>query len=83
VEEEILGRFVIGQLPDDRHRPFLRGAADDGLAGGRIYDAHIAEIARISQVAVVVTDNVRHFAGLRRHGMDVMTSAEFAATLTT
>ena len=82
VEEEILGRFEIRQLPDDRLRPFLRAAAGDRLVGGRIYDAHIAEIARVAHVSVVVTDNVRHFADLRRHGVEVMNASQFAETIT-
>jgi predicted nucleic acid-binding protein len=82
VEEEILGRFAVHQLPDHRRRPFLRAAADDRLLGGRIYDAHIAEIARLARVSVVVTDNVGHFAGLRRHGVVVMNAAQFAETIT-
>ena len=81
VEEEILSRFVVRQLPDDHRRSFLQTAADDGLVGGQIYDAHIAEIARVCRARVVVTDNLRHFAGLRRHGVDVMSTAQFAETI--
>ncbi len=83
VEEEILGRFEVRQLPDDRRRSFLRAAADDRLIGGRIYDAHIAEIARSGHVSVVVTDNIRHFAGLRRLSIAVINAAQFAETITT
>jgi predicted nucleic acid-binding protein len=82
VEEEILGRFAVRQLADDRRRSFLHAAAVDRLVGGRIYDAHIAEIARLARVSVVVTDNLRHFGGLRRHGVDVMNAAQFADTIT-
>ena len=82
IEEEILGRFTVGQLPDDRRQSFLRSASEDGVVGGRIYDAHIAEIARVFGVAAVVTDNLRHFVGLRRHGLAVMSAAQFAETLT-
>jgi len=82
VEEEILSRFEVRQIPDDHRRSFLHGAADDRLVGGRIYDAHIAEIARVARVPVVVTDNLRHFAGLRRHGVEVVNAAQFAETIT-
>jgi predicted nucleic acid-binding protein len=82
IEEEVLNRFDVRQLPDDQRRSFLRTAADDRLVGGRIYDAHIAEIARSARAAVVVTDNVRHFTGLRRHGVEVVTAAQFAAGIT-
>jgi predicted nucleic acid-binding protein len=81
IEDELLGRFVVRQLPADHHAAFLRSAADGRLRGGRIYDAHIAEIARVSGASLVVTDNARDFAGLRRHGVEVMTSREFAETL--
>ena len=82
IEEEILSRFEVRQLPDGHRRSFLRAVADDHLVGGRIYDAHIAEIARLARVPVVVTDNLRHFTGLRRHGVEVVTAAQFAATIT-
>ncbi len=82
VDEEILTRFNVRQLPDDYRRSFLHAAVDDRLVGGRIYDAHIAEIARVSRVPVVVTDNLRHFAALRRQGVDVVSAAEFAETIT-
>jgi len=39
----------------------LRAAARDAIVGGRLYDAHIAEIARSAGAGVVVTDNRRHF----------------------
>ena len=78
VEEEILGRFEVWQLPEDRRRSLLHTAADDRLVGGRIYDAHIAEIARAVRASVVVTDNLRHFTALRRHGVDVVSAAQFA-----
>ena len=81
VEEEILSRFVVRQLPDDHWRSFLHAAVDGGLVGGRIYDAHIAAIARVSRVPVVVTDNLRHFTGLRRHGVDVMSTTQFVETI--
>jgi predicted nucleic acid-binding protein len=83
IEEEILGRFDVRQLPDDRRRAFLGGVVADRLVGGRIYDAHIAEIARLARVSVVVTDNIRHFASLRRHGLTVMNAAQFVETITT
>ena len=44
VEEEILSRFEVRQIPDDHRRSFLQAAADDRPVGGRIYDAHIAEL---------------------------------------
>jgi predicted nucleic acid-binding protein len=82
IEEEILSRFEVRDLPDGHRRSFLHAVADDRLVGGRIYDAHIAEIARAARVQLVVTDNVRHFAGARRHGVEVVTAAQFAELIT-
>lgn len=78
IDEELMARFTVHQLPAVRHRPFLAAAAEERIAGGRIYDAHIAEIARQAHADVVVTDNVRHFTGLTRHGVRVTSAADFA-----
>lgn len=43
IEAEVLGRFTIHALPDAQAATFLRTSAEDRIAGGRIYDAHIAE----------------------------------------
>jgi predicted nucleic acid-binding protein len=59
----------------------LRAAAGDLMTGGRIYDAHIAEIARAAGAEVVITDNRRHFLSALRYGMRVETPTEFLATL--
>ena len=47
----------------------------------RIYHAHIAEIARLAGARVVVTDDPRHFADLRPHGIRVMSTADFATAV--
>jgi predicted nucleic acid-binding protein len=78
VEEELLARFAVHQLEARGRAGFVRAAAHEGIAGGRLYDAHIAEIARASGATTVVTDNPRHFAGLRGRGLVVATSREFA-----
>jgi hypothetical protein len=56
--------------------PLLKWAARDAIIGGRIYDAHIADVARAS---VVVTDNRKHFLSALRHGLRVETPSEFLA----
>lgn len=81
VEEEILGRFQVLQLAERSWKPFLRGAALGRVAGGRLYDAHIAEVARRSGCRLIVTDNIRHFAPLAGQGVRVATSADLAAEL--
>lgn len=76
-DEEILGRMKVHDLPDRDRATLLRSAAEDGTIGGRIYDAHIAEIARAAEANVIVTDNRRHFLSALRYGIRVETPAEF------
>jgi predicted nucleic acid-binding protein len=80
VEEEIFARMTVHDLPTADRLPMVKAAARDGIAGGRIYDAHIADVARAAGASVVVTDNRRHFVSALRHGIRVETPAEFAAT---
>jgi predicted nucleic acid-binding protein len=81
IEEEVVGRMAIHELPVTDRVHMLRAAARDAIAGGRIYDAHIAEIARASGATVVVTDNRRHFLSALRYDMRIETPAEFLAGL--
>lgn len=78
VEEEILARLDVRQLQEPAWKPFLRTLEQDRIAGGRVYDAHIGEIARVAGVKAVVTDNRRHFLPLARHGLRVLSAEEFA-----
>ena len=52
-----------------------------GLCFAAIYDAHIAEVAFRSGAHTLVTDNRRHFTSLLRHGVRVLTTAEFVEEL--
>ena len=79
LDSEIFERLAIEDLPAADRAPMLRAAAQDGTAGGRIYDVHIAEIARAAGARVIVTDNRRHFIASLRHGIRVETPAEFIA----
>jgi predicted nucleic acid-binding protein len=81
VEEEIFARMAVNDVPPADRLALLRAAAADGIAGGRIYDAHIADVARACGASVVVTDNRRHFVAALRHGIRVETPAEFVAAL--
>jgi predicted nucleic acid-binding protein len=81
IETEILARMRVDQLPSGTFAAFLRAAAREPTVGGRVYDAHIAEVARLGKARVVVTDNRRHFASLMRHGIRVLTIDEFAGEL--
>ena len=71
----------VHDLPAAERAAMLRAAGRDGIAGGRIYDAHIAEVARGVSADVVVTDNRRHFLSALRYGMRVETPTEFLAGL--
>jgi predicted nucleic acid-binding protein len=81
IEAEVFGRMAVHDLPSAERMSMLRAAAGDGIAGGRIYDAHIAEVARSAGANVVVTDNRRHFLSALRHGLRVETPTEFLTAL--
>jgi len=81
LQREIVGRMSVHDLPHGQRILMLLAAARDDVAGGRVYDAHIAEIARAAGATVVVTDNRRHFLSALRYGLRVETPAEFAASL--
>lgn len=81
LQEEILPRFEIAQLPAEQLSQILRTTLAERIVGGRIYDLHIAEIARSSGADTVVTNNRRHFVSLLRHGIRVLTAAELIEEL--
>jgi predicted nucleic acid-binding protein len=81
VQEEVFGRMSVQGLPPADRLALLKTAVQDGIAGGRIYDAHIAEVARAAGARVVVTDNRRHFLSALRYGIRVETPSEFVAGL--
>jgi predicted nucleic acid-binding protein len=83
LHEEVFGRMTVHDLAPGERAGLLRAAVQDGMAGGRIYDAHIAEVARAAGAALIVTDNRRHFLSALRYGIRVDTPAEFVATLKT
>jgi len=77
--EEVLARFGVHDLPTADRAALLKFAVDEGIAGGRIYDAHIAEVARAASASVIITDNRRHFLAALRHGIRVETPGEYLA----
>lgn len=81
LEEEVFGRMAIHDLPAADRLSMIRGAAHDAIAGGRIYDCHIADVARAAGARVVVTDNRRHFLSALRYDLRVETPDEFLASL--
>jgi len=81
LEHEVFSRMTVHDLPAAERLPLLMSSARDSIAGGRIYDAHIAEIARAVGATVVGTANRRHFVSALRYGLRVETPAEFLAGL--
>jgi predicted nucleic acid-binding protein len=79
LEAEVLDRLQVHDLPAEARRDLLREAAADQVVGGRLYDGHIAQVARAAGARLVVTENRRHFTGLLRHRIAVFTAEEFAA----
>jgi predicted nucleic acid-binding protein len=75
LEAEVMSRFDIADLPGGQRRAFLIATSREGVSGGRVYDAHVAAVARASGARVVVTDNPRDFAGLERQGIRVLDAA--------
>jgi predicted nucleic acid-binding protein len=76
--EDVIKTIEIKQLSEKARSSFFEMAVRERVAGGRIYDAHIAEIARTNGARIVVTDNRRHFTSLMLHGIKVATANEFA-----
>jgi predicted nucleic acid-binding protein len=83
LDEEVFARMIVHDLPASNRLPMLRAAAHDAVAGGRIYDSHIADVARAAGARVVVTDNRRHFVSALRYDLRVETPSEFLAGLKT
>ena len=81
LREEVFARFSVHGLPVERREEFLVSAASQTTTGGRIYDAHIAEVARLAGAQLVATENRRHFTPLLRHGIRVLVSVELAEKL--
>ena len=81
VEQEILARMAVHDLPSHPRRAFVRSLAQDGIVGGRVYDAHIADVARAAAATVIVTDNRKHFVSALRHGLRVETPSEFLSAM--
>ena len=79
LQEEVLDRLDVHELPRADRAKLLRAAVQDAIVGGRIYDSHIAEVARAAGATLIVTDNRRHFLGTLRHGIRVETPSDFVA----
>lgn len=81
LDDRVLRKFEIAQIGPDRLRQLLAEAAESRIDGGRIYDRHIAEVARAGGATHVVTENRRHFRWLLDRGVEVVDSAGLAEEL--
>jgi predicted nucleic acid-binding protein len=81
LQEEVFARMAVHDLPAGERPGFLAALVQEAVAGGRVYDAHIAEVARAAGATRIVTDNRRHFLAALRHGIQVETPSEYLAAL--
>jgi predicted nucleic acid-binding protein len=81
LQEEVFARMTVHDLPAAERPAFLAALVQEAVAGGRVYDAHIAEVARAAGATRIVTDNRRHFLAALRYGIQVKTPTEFLAAL--
>src|SRR5258706_8253355 len=79
LQEEVFARFSVHDLPVTGRFPMLQAAARDGVAGGRIYDTHIAETARATAATVILPENRRHFLSGLRYRIREAATTEFMA----
>jgi predicted nucleic acid-binding protein len=79
--DEVLRRMTVHDLPAAERARFMQNLVHDATVGGRVYDAHIGDVARAAGAGVILTDNRRHFLSALRHGIRVETPAEFVLTL--
>ena len=81
LQKEVFDRMAVHDLPGGDRAAFLVAAARERNVGGRIYDAHIADVARAAGARAIVTDNRKHFLSSLRYGIRVETPDEFLAGL--
>lgn len=79
LKDDVLGKWRVCELPEELRLGFFETLVRERVVGGRLYDAHIAEVARSAGARTVVTENRRHFTGLMRHGIRVVDASELLA----
>lgn len=62
--DETRARLTLVSLDPEDYYQTLRGTADRGLSGGRIYDALLLRCARKCNAQTIYTWNVRHFEAI-------------------
>jgi predicted nucleic acid-binding protein len=75
LEANFVERRAISALDGNAYVALLRSLAKQGIGGGRTYDAVIADCARASHAATLLTFNRRHFEPLAE-GLALVEPAE-------
>jgi predicted nucleic acid-binding protein len=72
VEENFIQAARIVALDARGYRTLVRRARDEGIRGGRIYDAVIATCALKARAAVLLTFNKDHFLPFADRGLEIV-----------
>jgi predicted nucleic acid-binding protein len=72
LEANFMSVARIVALDGKSYRTLLRRAPDDGIAGGRTYDAVIAACAFKAKATVLLTFNESHFLSFVERGMEIV-----------
>lgn len=62
--QNALERLTVVALTSEEYAATIRKAADDGHAGGMVYDALLLQCARKAKAGKIYTWNVRHFRAI-------------------
>ena len=72
LEENFMSTGKIVALDARSYRALLRRAPRNGVAGGRTYDAIIAECARRAKDTTLLTFNMSHFLPFAGRGLEIV-----------
>jgi predicted nucleic acid-binding protein len=72
LEANFMSQGKIVALEAKSYRTLLRKAPRQGIAGGRTYDAIIAECARRAKATTLLTFNISHFMPFAGTGLDIV-----------
>ena len=72
LEANFLSAARIVALDGKSYRTLLRRAPDDGIAGGRTYDAVIAACVFKAKATVLITFNESHFLSFVERGLEIV-----------
>jgi predicted nucleic acid-binding protein len=76
VEENFIQSSRLITLAARSYRTFLRHARDEGIRGGRTYDAVIATCALQARASALLTFNKSHFLPFEKRGIAIVVPGE-------